>query len=81
VAVIETDVSAAFFGDAESPAELEACDAAALEALYPELAPRVVRFLRDLLGDAALATDAAQETFIRAFRRVSDLPRGTRLVP
>jgi RNA polymerase sigma-70 factor (ECF subfamily) len=57
------------------------CDRATLISLYPELAPRVHRFLRDLLGDAALASDATQETFVRAFRKVDDLPRDTRLVP
>ncbi|HEY8077642.1 MAG TPA: sigma-70 family RNA polymerase sigma factor, partial [Labilithrix sp.] len=31
---------------------------------------RVHRFLRDLLGDAALAADATQETFVRAFRQI-----------
>ncbi len=78
-------VASAFFpdrSDAEttSPART-ACDQAALEALYGELAPRIHRFQRDLLGDAALATDATQETFIRAFRRVGDVPAGTRLAP
>jgi RNA polymerase sigma-70 factor (ECF subfamily) len=52
-----------------------------LEGLYPELAPSVTRFLRDLIGDATLAKDAAQETFVRAFRRVGELPRGSRLAP
>jgi RNA polymerase sigma-70 factor (ECF subfamily) len=49
--------------------------------MYADLAPRVHRFLRDMLGDSALASDATQETFVRAFRRVDDLPRTTRLVP
>jgi RNA polymerase sigma-70 factor (ECF subfamily) len=57
------------------------CDQATLVSMYADLAPRVHRFLRDLLGDATLASDAAQETFVRAFRRVDDLPRTTRLVP
>ena len=81
----------AFFGDgqdadagaddvAASPAAT-ACDHATLVALYGELAPRVHRFLRDLLGDPTLASDATQETFVRAFRRVDDLPPSTRLVP
>jgi len=55
------------------------CDRAALTALYSELAPAVHRFLRDLLGDDALAADALQEAFVRAFRRVETVPRGTRL--
>lgn len=58
-----------------------ACDREALEGAYGHLAPRVARFLADLLGDRALAGDAVQETFIRAFRKVDGLPPGTRLVP
>jgi RNA polymerase sigma-70 factor (ECF subfamily) len=78
-------VASAFFGD---PADTELASApraepteATLEAQYAELAPRVHRFQRDLLGDATLATDATQETFIRAFRRVGELAPGTRLAP
>jgi len=55
------------------------CDRTALAALYSELAPAVLRFLRDLLGDDALAADALQEAFVRAFRRIETVPRGTRL--
>jgi RNA polymerase sigma-70 factor (ECF subfamily) len=82
----------AFFGDGEDASEAGgdaatlgpsaiACDQATLVSMYGELAPRVHRFLGDLLGDATLASDATQETFVRAFRRVDDLPRATRLVP
>ncbi|HEY3816024.1 MAG TPA: RNA polymerase sigma factor [Polyangiaceae bacterium] len=81
----------AFFGDgADADAEGDAvsgvpsaiaCDHAALVSVYGELAPKVHRFLRDLLGDPTLASDATQETFVRAFRRVDELPRTTRLVP
>ncbi len=39
-------------------------------ALYAAHGARVHRFLRDLLGDAALAADATQETFVRAFRQI-----------
>jgi RNA polymerase sigma-70 factor (ECF subfamily) len=77
-------VASAFFGDQDAAvAGLERVvpDEATLEAQYAELAPRILRFQRDLLGDAALAADATQETFIRAFRRVGELPHGTRLVP
>jgi RNA polymerase sigma-70 factor (ECF subfamily) len=78
-------VASAFFGEAEDATlaapERLGCDHASLEACYGELAPRILRFQRDLLGDATLATDATQETFIRAFRRVRELPAGTRLVP
>ncbi len=81
-------VARAFFGDAEPSADGAAgapvaaltCDRATLAAVYGDLAPRVHRFLRDLLGDATLAADATQETFVRAFRRVETLPPGTRLV-
>jgi RNA polymerase sigma-70 factor (ECF subfamily) len=48
---------------------------------YAELAPRVQRFLRDLLGCPATAADATQETFVRAFRKVDGLPPATRLSP
>jgi RNA polymerase sigma-70 factor (ECF subfamily) len=82
----------ALFGDADEPegsvedastaaAAPQACDRAALISMYDELAPRVHRFLRDLLGDAALASDGTQETFVRAFRRVGELPPATRMVP
>ena len=37
--------------------------------LYAQHGARILRFLRDLLGDAALAADATQETFVRAFRQ------------
>jgi RNA polymerase sigma-70 factor, ECF subfamily len=37
--------------------------------LYGQHGPRIHRFLRDLLGDASLAADATQETFVRAFRQ------------
>jgi RNA polymerase sigma-70 factor, ECF subfamily len=70
-------VPAAFFDDREEVP----CARAALEGMYGELAPRVHRFQSDLLGDSALASDATQETFVRAFRRVAELPVGTRLGP
>jgi RNA polymerase sigma-70 factor (ECF subfamily) len=80
----------AFFGDepedlddayAAAPSPAAVCDHATLVSTYPQLAPRVHRFLRDMLGDATLASDATQETFVRAFRRIGDLPRATRMVP
>jgi RNA polymerase sigma-70 factor, ECF subfamily len=37
--------------------------------LYSAHGARIHRFLRDLLGDVALAADATQETFVRAFRQ------------
>ena len=41
---------------------------AAFAALYAAHGARIHRFLGDLLGDRALAADATQETFVRAFR-------------
>ncbi len=38
-----------------------------LRLLYDRLAPAIHRFLRDVLRDDALAADATQETFVRAF--------------
>ena len=89
----ELSVVRAFFGDAEGITAREdaseaplaetrvVCDRATLVSLYGTLAPRIHRFLRDLLGDATLASDATQETFVRAFKRVDELPPTTRLVP
>jgi RNA polymerase sigma-70 factor (ECF subfamily) len=56
-------------------------DEAALAALYAAHAPSVLRFLRDLLGDAAAAADATQETFVRAFRRLDTLRTPDRVAP
>jgi RNA polymerase sigma-70 factor (ECF subfamily) len=88
----QPSVVRAFFGDRDDDPDVGragvdgaaaacACDHPTLVAMYGELAPRVHRFLRDLLGDATLASDATQETFVRAFRRVDELPRATKLVP
>jgi RNA polymerase sigma-70 factor, ECF subfamily len=75
-------IARAYFGETPERTVSEvACDRDALEAAYGQLAPRVCRFLADLLGDVTLASDATQETFVRAFRKVDDLPPGTRLVP
>ena len=52
--------------DAGAPVDARAV----LAALYTAHAAAVLRFLRDLLGDATLAADATQETFARAFRRI-----------
>lgn len=50
--------------------------------LYAEHAPRIHRFLRDLLGDATLAADATQETFARAFHHHREILRDrARAVP
>ncbi len=47
-----------------------------LLAAYPLLAPRVRRLLGHLLGDAPLADDATQETFLRAATSSFDPDRG-----
>jgi RNA polymerase sigma-70 factor, ECF subfamily len=54
-------------------------DRAALAALYQQHAPSIHRFLRDLLGDGALAADGTQETFVRAFRRIGTLDDRTHI--
>jgi RNA polymerase sigma-70 factor (ECF subfamily) len=61
--------------------DARACNRTALIAAYGELAPRIHRFVRDLLGDASLSSDATQETFVRALRKVDGLPPATPLVP
>lgn len=52
-----------------------------LAALYARHSSSVHRFLCDLLGDAALAADATQETFVRAFRRLDVLRASARPAP
>lgn len=52
-----------------------------LRLLYERLAPAIHRFLRDLLRDDALASDATQETFIRAFRNAELLADPSRARP
>jgi RNA polymerase sigma-70 factor, ECF subfamily len=59
----------------------EADDRAALAELYARHASPIHRFLRDLLGDHALAADATQETFCRAHRRLGALDDRTRAAP
>jgi RNA polymerase sigma-70 factor (ECF subfamily) len=56
-------------------------DEGALRAIYTQHAPSIHRFLRDLLGDEALACDATQETFARAFRRLDTLRAIDRIAP
>ncbi|HEY6415185.1 MAG TPA: sigma factor, partial [Acidimicrobiales bacterium] len=45
-------------------------DLAAFEQLVRAYQEPVWRFLRRLLGDAGVAEDVAQETFLRVFRRL-----------
>jgi RNA polymerase sigma-70 factor (ECF subfamily) len=53
----------------------EGAEHATFNVLYARQAPRIHRFLRDLLGDATLAADATQETFARAYVRHRDILR------
>ena len=56
-------------------------DRAEIASLYAKHATSIHRFLCDLLGDAALAADATQETFVRAFRRIDALRESARATP
>ncbi len=70
--------------DARSGAETAAVDDDArreLSLLYERHAPRVRRFLRDVLGDEPLAWDATQETFTRAFGHMAVLRDADRALP
>jgi len=60
---------------------MEAQDREAFTFLYEKQAPRIHRFLRDLLGDAALANDATQETFVRAYGHMEIVREPERAVP
>lgn len=52
-----------------------------LANLYAVHAARIHRFLRDLLGDATLAKDATQETFLRAHKKLRSLEPGWSVAP
>lgn len=54
---------------------------AQVNALYAEYGAKIHRFLRDLLGDPTLAKDATQETFVRAYTRLSALDPTLRVAP
>lgn len=64
----------------EPRSEARAVDAE-LTALYHRHAPRVQRFLRDVLRDEALAWDATQETFARAIDHLAILRDDERARP
>lgn len=68
------------FPIAERTRELDA-EHAQLAALYEAHGVRIHRFLRDLLGDATLAKDATQETFIRAYRKLEALDPALHVAP
>ncbi len=48
-------------------------DARAFRQIFERYAPAVRRFLMDVLGDAAAADEATQETFVRAHGRLSTI--------
>ena len=54
-------------------------DAEAFHAIFQRHAPAVRRFAGSVLGSAADADEATQETFVRAHARLSRLRDGTRL--
>jgi RNA polymerase sigma-70 factor (ECF subfamily) len=54
--------------DALTVAAVRRGDAAAFEVIVREFQPRLYRFLYGLLGDAELARDLTQDTFLAAFR-------------
>lgn len=56
-------------------------DADAFRHVFDRHAPSVHRFLTDLAGDDALADEATQETFVRAFQKLSALRDEDRLKP
>ncbi|MBS2016284.1 MAG: RNA polymerase sigma factor [Deltaproteobacteria bacterium] len=56
-------------------------DHQALTRLYEDHGGKIHRFLRDLLGDGALAADATQETFVRAYRQLGTFREGGAIVP
>jgi RNA polymerase sigma-70 factor (ECF subfamily) len=65
----------------EDDAGVGAVARARLDVLYAAHGARIHRFLSDLLGDAALAADGTQETFVRAYQKLPDLaPRHPRTV-
>jgi RNA polymerase sigma-70 factor (ECF subfamily) len=67
--------------EAETPQEAEASERRELARLYALHAPRVRRFLRDVLRDDALAWDATQETFARVLGHLDVLRDDERAIP
>lgn len=66
---------------ANAHADDDRARAAAFRALYGQHGARILRFLGDLLGDRALAADATQETFVRAFRQHDAFEEGRAIAP
>ena len=56
--------------DAATIAAVRAGNADAFEAVVREYQPRLYRFLYGLLGDAELARDLTQDTFLAAYRAI-----------
>lgn len=55
-------------------------DVRAFREIFDRCSPAVRRFCRDLLRDPAAADEATQETFVRAFDKVSSLRQENRLL-
>jgi RNA polymerase sigma-70 factor (ECF subfamily) len=64
-----------------APPVCSAEDRARLSSLYAEHGARIHRFLCDLLSDRALAADATQETFVRAFKKLGEIDPAMRVAP
>jgi len=60
-------------------ARLRAGDAAAFDAVYERLRPRLYSFLARLTGDPALAEDLVQDAFLRLARHAPRLAADSRL--
>jgi RNA polymerase sigma-70 factor (ECF subfamily) len=56
-------------------------DREALRSIYNQFGPPILRFLHDLFRDGARASDATQDTFDRAFRRLGAVRQPDRLGP
>jgi RNA polymerase sigma-70 factor (ECF subfamily) len=69
------------FAPVASIAPRDRASDAVFKELYAAHGGRIHRFLSDLLGDRALAADATQETFVRAFRQHGTFDAGRTIAP
>jgi RNA polymerase sigma-70 factor (ECF subfamily) len=67
--------------DPELASRARAGDARAFRLLFERHAPGVRRFLRDLTGNAAVADEATQETFVRAHRKLATIHDDAKVAP
>src|SRR5882757_10929038 len=56
-------------------------EAAAFQRLYALLAPRILAYLRGLIGDRAAAEDLLQQTFLKVHEARSAYVRGANPIP